>query len=292
MQTNQEQDRDREERLRQLRERVAGLERNRSRKLRHRQQGLAGPEPAGDPEELVSTGCEALDRLLVRRGLERGSLVEWLAHDRGAAAGTLAWLVAREAARRGGGIVVIDRQRRFYPPAALAWGVDPRTLAVVHVESDEDELWTVDQALRSPAVAAVWLYRDELSTRDFRRWQLAAERGGTLGLLVRPASAQGQPTWADVRWLVHPKENGAGAEQATAAGATSRESRPGASRDSWSTRGAPRERVWRLSVELARCRGGVAGQQVEVELDDVSGDLRGAGDQHETAPRSGARSVS
>jgi len=284
MQAEHEPDHERAERWRQLREQVAGLERQRPHKLRRRKQVVADPELAagggreprdahehgetlkdqvvpiaplpsagewGEADELVSTGCAALDHLLARRGLERGSLVEWLSPGRGGAAGTLAWLVAREAARQGGGIVVVDRQRRFYPPAALAWGVDPRSLAVVRVENDEDELWVVDQALRSPAVAAVWLHRDELSTRDFRRWQLAAERGGTLGLLVRPASVQGQPTWADVRWQVQPVS-------------------------------AQRGRVWRLHVELVRCRGGLTGQQLEVELDDVSGVLREA----PAAPRS------
>ena len=37
---------------------------------------------------------------------------------------------------------------------------------MVDVERDEDELWVVDQALRSPGVAAVWLWRDELAARD------------------------------------------------------------------------------------------------------------------------------
>src|SRR5256885_5428399 len=34
------------------------------------------------------------------------------------------------------------------------------------------------------------------------RSQLAAECGGTLGLLMRAARYQGQPTWADVQWEV------------------------------------------------------------------------------------------
>ena len=39
---------------------------------------LEGAQPVS-PEGLVSTGCEALDRLLPGGGLSRGALVEWLA---------------------------------------------------------------------------------------------------------------------------------------------------------------------------------------------------------------------
>lgn len=291
----------RTERLRELRQEIASLERRRPEKLRRRVRpaaagaGLeanspsdAAPAVAGhvcptveDEGGVVSTGCEALDALLARRGLERGSLVEWLGTGRGGGAGELAWRAACAAARAGGGLVVIDRQRRFYPPAALAWGVDPRRLAVVRVENDEDELWVVDQALRSPAVAAVWLQRDELSPRDFRRWQLAAERGGTLGLLVRPAHVQGQPTWADVRWQVRPvgsgeEEGGTGGGERSGERAKEQRREVGGQRGGLSggQGGGGSRRVWRLRVELVRCRGGVAGGYVDLELDDVSGALR------------------
>jgi hypothetical protein len=39
----------------------------------------------------------------------------------------------------------------------------------------------------------------------FRRWQLAAERGGSVGLLMRPSTARAAPSWADVRIAVEPQ---------------------------------------------------------------------------------------
>ena len=62
-----------------------------------------------------------------------------------------------------------------------------------------DELWALDQALRCPGVSAVWTWIDRLDPPAFRRLQLAAETGRTLGLLVRPASVRGRPTWSDVQ---------------------------------------------------------------------------------------------
>jgi hypothetical protein len=94
---------------------------------------------------------------------------------------------------------VIDRRQTFYPPAAAAWGIDLARLLVIHPRTARDELWAAVESLRSPAVAAVWAEIERLDNRAFRRLQLAAHAGRTLGLLLRPASVRGQPSWADVR---------------------------------------------------------------------------------------------
>jgi hypothetical protein len=50
----------------------------------------------------------------------------------------------------------------------------------------------------------VWTWIEQIDPRSFRRLQLAAESGGTLGFLMRPAAVQGRPTWSDVQLLVRP----------------------------------------------------------------------------------------
>ena len=64
-------------------------------------------EPAGD--DVLSSGCEPLDQLLPRRGFWPGLLVEWSSARWGGGAGTLAWLMAVQAAGSQGTIVVVDR---------------------------------------------------------------------------------------------------------------------------------------------------------------------------------------
>jgi hypothetical protein len=156
----------------------------------------------------------------------------------------LALLAAREACHGGGALVVLDRRRAFYPPAAWVWGLGPSDLLIVRSREKADERWALDQALRCPAVAAVWAPLRELDGRTFRRLQLAAEQGRGLGLLLRPTAARHQPSWADVRLLVQPL-----------AGETP---------------------ARRLRVEVLRCRGGRAGAQVELELDEGLGTVREA----------------
>jgi protein ImuA len=166
--------------------------------LRHR---VARWEASAAPDDEVtfSSGTPALDRLLAAGPLRYGMLTEWLSGLARSGAATLSLLCAREACRPGGALVVIDRQQTFYPPAAAAWGVDLKRLLIVRPRGAGDELWAAEQALRSPAVAALWATIDRLDTHAFRRLQLAAQAGHTLGLLLRPACARAQPSWADVR---------------------------------------------------------------------------------------------
>ena len=200
----------------------------------------------------ITSGCAALDRLLPAGGFHHGTLVEWLAAGSGSGAGTLAMIAAREALLEGGALVVMDRGRWFYPPAAAGLGIDLENLIVIRAHNEKDELWALDQALRCQGVAAVWAPLEELDWRTFRRLQLAAEGGGGLGVLLRPATVHGQPSWSDVQLLVEPRPS-------------------------------PFSGGWRLRVQVMRCRGGMSGGAVELEIDEMTGAVKEASRRHETS---------
>jgi protein ImuA len=272
---------------------------------------------------VFSSGAAAIDRLLPDGGLRHGMLVEWLGGDsvreviskpsplgrgqgegrapnsktpspqpspggRGSAV-TLSLLAAREACREGGTLVVIDGQQTFYPPAAAAWGIDMDRLIVVRSQSARDELWAAVQSLRSPAVAAVWGMIDRLDSRAFRRLQLAAQAGRTLGLLLRPPSARGQPSWADVRLGVS-TEQGAGSGEHEELGIRDERWRqtkilhpssfifhPSFSR--------------RIQIHVLRTRGGRTGGWATLEVDDAAYTVREASSNHDTHPLPVAREL-
>ena len=189
-------------------------------------------------EALISSGCEGLDRVLPHGGFRRGTLVEWLGVEPGSGIETLAFYAAREACRTGGALVVLDRRREFYPPAAVHLGIEPDAMIVVHTQSETDQLWALDQSLRCLGVAAVLAWPEQLDGRSFRRLQLAVEQGGGLGLLVRSERARHEPSWADVRLLVEPVPL------------------------------ASPEALRRLRIHVLRSRGGESGARMEVEVND------------------------
>ena len=225
---------------------------------------IEGVERGTVPEKgtVLSSGCSPLDRLLPAGGFRRGTLIEYVGGgDRaqgigdkgqqgtgrrgsapviamGVGATTLAVLAAREACREGRSLVILDQQGEFYPPAALAAGMAPERLLLVRPADAAEALWAVEQALRCSAVGAVLAWPARLAGRPFRRLQLAAEAGGGLGLLVRPPAAADEPSWAEVRLQVAPLPS----------------------------EGECRGR--RLRIAVARCRGGNAGEAVEVEIHD------------------------
>jgi protein ImuA len=184
----------------------------------------------------ISTGFEALDRLLPGGGLAAGTLLEWL----GEGSFTLALAVAG-AVVRSGGVLAIVGEPTFFPPAAAALGVPLERTVAIHPADERLKLWTWEQALRCEGIAATLGRMDRASDVVMRRLQLAVEAGGGLGFLVRPGASQGETCWAEARLLV----KGA----------------------------ASTGRAWRLRVELLRCRGGSGGGAADVELNHETDDV-------------------
>ena len=250
-----------------------------------------------DDGNTFSSGSPIIDRMLPAGGYRRGTLVEWIAapaksrrasgSSGGCAADFLSMLAAVSACADGGALVVADCNRQFYPPAAAALGIDPGNMVVIRPgkggtgfqpvcaqsqagslchRSSEEFFWAIDQSLRCPAVAAVWVAAARIGERWFRRFQLAAESSGTVGLFVRPPSALGQPGWSEVQWKVQP---------------TSYQSTPSLREGRRFTAGegdhpptlqatkGPASRAIRL--QLLRCRGGKSGSVVNLRIDSASG---------------------
>jgi hypothetical protein len=209
-----------------------------------------------DDGQTISSGCTAIDRLLPENGYRRGTLIEWMASN-GSGADFLSLVTAANACADGGALVIADRNRQFYPPAAAAMGVDLGNVVVIRPPEeksphdrryDNEFFWAIDQALGCSAVAAVWGAVDQVGERWFRRFQLSAEASGTMGLFVRPASAIGQPGWSEVQWHVAAKRS-----HVTAAATQC------------------------VDLKLARCRGGQSGKRIGLKIDTVTGSVSPTG---------------
>jgi hypothetical protein len=165
------------------------------------------PDPAAPrsflPSDRLPTGFEALDEAL-DGGLHQGALNE--IYTAAAGSGALEALLPAigSAGARKGLLAWIHPTRTPYPPALVQAGSDLARWLIVRPLNDEDHLWSLDQALRSRACAALIAYVGELHDRELRRLQLSAREGGCVVLLLRPAALASAPSPAAVRIFAEP----------------------------------------------------------------------------------------
>jgi protein ImuA len=164
-------------------------------------EGQSGPRLSS----LASHPSETDWDQLLFGGTLAGTLVELLEAEEGTGAWALALFMARHACGDRKVLVVVDGERRFYPPAAAQWNIDLRRTIVVRPRETQSALMALTQSLRCAAVGAALAKLDQLSTTDCRRLQVAAETGGGVGFVVRSAAALNMPSFATVRLLLAPR---------------------------------------------------------------------------------------
>ena len=205
--------------------------------LRRQLARLEQPRGGG---EAVTMGDPVLDHALPRGGLPRCGLHHVLGPDADAAASGFAFALAARLAGSNRRILhVCLRGRRQaaglpYGPGLARLGVDPDRLILALAARRTDVLWTMEESLRSGAVAVVMGEGVAADLTASRRLQLAAEAGTAAALLL---SADTHASVALTRWRIDASPSADG----------------------------PYRPRWR--VRLERCRGGAPGEWM-VDWDD------------------------
>jgi hypothetical protein len=179
-------------------------------------------EPAHKP---APSGFAELDARLPGGGWPVGAVCELLLETMGI--GELGLLVPALArlAQAGRYIAWIAPPYLPYAPALAQAGLALKHVLVVQTRSVQESLWATEQTLRCPAFGAVLSWPSGIVDKNVRRLQLAAEAGGTLGVLYRPAEAAREHSPAALRLRLVPTGKG-------------------------------------LSVDIHKCRGGRAGARL------------------------------
>jgi hypothetical protein len=193
---------------------------------------------------------ESRDELPVEKGktpeldLRRGVIVEWIIGRQGAGALTASlpilsrWLDGR------GAWVIVDPDRESYAPALSGWGINLSRTLLLRPATLQEACWAIEQCLRCPEVSVTWAcIARRLPVTVRRRWKMAAEAGGGVGLLFRPIDAEHEPVWADLRLRATPLPGGQGDAR-------------------------------RIRIDVLYRRGGRGGSAQVWEIDHASGDVR------------------
>ena len=180
---------------------------------------IAALERRGAAEDhgVISFGLAAIDAHLPAGGLAGGCVHEITGESgsgsgSGSATAFTAALAGRAQRLHRSPIVWIapriGQRESLYGPGLSAFGLDPAALIVVRVPAPgrngaAQALWAMEEALRTPAVGTVCAEIEAVDLTASRRLQLAAEAGGTFGLLLRGVIASAVPPIASVtRWRV------------------------------------------------------------------------------------------
>jgi protein ImuA len=216
-------------------------------RLRARLARLDTPGPGA--AAVMPLGLPGIDRALPGGGLARGCLHELCGDaDHGAALGFATALLGRLMAD-GSHVVWIGPRDELFAPGLAELGLAPERLIVVRARAQGARLWALEEALRSPGLAAALAEVDRLTLTESRRLQLAAEAKGVSALLLRPPGAGRAPSAAATRWLIE-----AAPSMAIPGAATHGVATLGAAGGAGRAFGPPN---WRVS--LFRCRGGRTG---------------------------------
>ena len=150
-----------------------------------------------------STGKSSLDARLPGGGWPTASLIEVLLDDTGLGEGQLFLPALVACQHRATGdvpwIVWIAPPHEPYAPALAQQGIELERLLVVRPTTATEALWAAEQALSSGVCAAVLLWLKGTDDRWLRRLKLAAEAGGSLGVLFRPERHRFESSPANLR---------------------------------------------------------------------------------------------
>ena len=187
-----------------------------------------GPWQRG-PHPVAPSGFAELDANLPGGGWPMGALAELMPETMGIGELSVLMPALSRLARAGRYSAWIAPPYLPYAPALVQQALPLKFILIVQTRSRQESLWAAEQALRCAAFGAVLSWPADIADKNVRRLQLAAEAGGSLGILYRPTAAAREHSPAALRLRLRPSAKG-------------------------------------LAVHIHKCRGGRAGVNLQLPL--------------------------
>ena len=103
--------------------------------------------------------------------------------------------------KKEGVTVWICKEQNIFPPALAFFGLKPEQFIFIYLEKEKDRLWVMEEALKCPGITAVIGECKMLNFTISRRFQLAVEKSGVTGFIIRE---EGKNTTASLtKWRIH-----------------------------------------------------------------------------------------
>ncbi len=148
--------------------------------------------------------------------------------------GFITGLLSQLMQKKGGNCLWIGTKRTIFPPALMAFGINPDRIIFIDPAKPKEALWVIEEGLKCNALTVVVGELSELSFTESRRLQLAVEQSRVTGIIHRNQPRSENTVACVTRWKITPS------------GSITEEGMPGV--------GCPR---W--NVQLAKVRNGKPG---------------------------------
>jgi len=149
--------------------------------------------PPAVNESSLSSGFAGLDALLPGGGWPSGALTEIILPQEGVGALSLLMPALARLSSDRRWLAWVSPPHIPYAPALAQAGIDLSRVLLVRPKARTDGLWALEQTLRAGTCGAVMAWPSaNLTPRQLRRLQLAAEEGNTWGVLFRMGRAAEQ----------------------------------------------------------------------------------------------------
>lgn len=98
----------------------------------------------------------------------------------------------------------IGVSRKAFPQALTAFDIEPEKIIFADVSTEKEVLWVLEEALKCKELSAVIAEVRELTFAQSRRLQLAVEKSGVTGFLIRTDARKINTTACVARWKITP----------------------------------------------------------------------------------------
>ena len=156
----------------------------------------------------IPTGYPSITEGLPGNGWPAGALTEIVSDGAGIGELRLVMPALADLTRQGRWLAWIAPPYIPYAPALEQYGMVLSRTVVVQTTSVTESLWAAEQILRNKSTGAVLLWSYPAYDRKLRRLQLAAEAGGSWGVLFARSSSQSSPAALRLRLSASPPGSG------------------------------------------------------------------------------------
>lgn len=111
--------------------------------------------------------------------------------------------IASSIMKGGGAGAWIGAKGTVFPHAVNGFGIGPEKLFFIEPSTDKEKLWAIEEALKCTGLAVVMADIGNLGVTESRRFQLAVEKSGVTGFLLRNNTKIASS--AVTRWQIKPR---------------------------------------------------------------------------------------